>query len=280
MLKARVVTALLLLAGFLAMLFLLPFSAWLVFASAVAGIGAWEWGGLLKLGTAWRFSYAFAAMTVCGALGAIMFDSGTGTVEQATWLAGIFLLAGLFWMFVVPVCLGTRWAATARPAGLLAGGMVVLVPACLAMMHLRAFSPLFLLAAMASVWVADISAYVIGRRYGRHKLAPTISPGKTWEGAVGAVAGVLLYGTIVAWAADRLPNGLGAWVLFSLALTVLTAISIIGDLFESLVKRQAGAKDSGAILPGHGGVLDRIDSLTSTLPLIGLAVLYWEGRMP
>jgi phosphatidate cytidylyltransferase len=146
-------------------------------------------------------------------------------------------------------------------------------------MQLRVFAPLFLLAAMASVWVADISAYVCGRAFGRHKLAPEISPGKTWEGAVGAIAGVLIYGITVAWAADRMPSNPSAWIIFATALIVLTAVSILGDLFESLAKRQAGVKDSGATLPGHGGVLDRIDSLTSTLPLVGLAVLLWEGRM-
>ncbi len=278
MLKARVVTALLLLAGFLAMLFLLPFSGWLLFACAIVGIGTWEWGGLLKLGAAWRFGNAFAVMALCGALGWMVFDPDTGAVDQVTWLMAVYLLAGSFWILVVPVWLGMRWVVTVWPAGLLAG-MAVLVPAGLAMMQLRAFAPLFLLAAMASVWVADISAYVFGRMYGRHKLATTISPGKTWEGAAGAVAGVLLYGMTVAWATERLPNSPVGLGLFSLALVALTAVSILGDLFESLVKRQAGVKDSGAILPGHGGVLDRIDSLTSTLPLLGLAVLCWEGGM-
>ncbi len=278
MLKARVVTALLLLAGFLAMLFLLPFSGWLLFVSAVAGIGAWEWGGLLKLGAVPRFSFSFTSMTLCAVLGWIVFDSGTGAVVHATWLETIFLIAGIFWMLAVPVWLVIRWAATIRLAGLVTG-LVVLIPACLALMHLRTFSPLFLLAAMATVWVADISAYVIGRKYGRHKLATTISPGKTWEGAAGAVAGVMIYGFAVAWTAGRLPSTAGVWMLFSLSLVVLTAVSILGDLFESLIKRQAGVKDSGALLPGHGGVLDRIDSLTSTLPLVGLAVLYWEGQL-
>ncbi|PKO71418.1 MAG: phosphatidate cytidylyltransferase [Betaproteobacteria bacterium HGW-Betaproteobacteria-14] len=279
MLKARVVTALLLLAGFLATLFLLPFFGWILFVSAVAGVGAWEWGGLLKLDGALRFGYAFAAMALCAALGWIVFDSGTGTVVLATLLVTIFLVACVFWMLAVPVWLGIRWAATIRFAGL-ATGLVILIPACLALMHLRTFSPLFLLAAMATVWVADISAYVIGRKFGRHKLALTISPGKTWEGAAGAVAGVMIYGVAVAWSVGRLPNTMGGWMLFSLSLVVLTAVSILGDLFESLIKRQAGVKDSGTLLPGHGGVLDRIDSLTSTLPLVGLAVLYWEGQLP
>ena len=156
---------------------------------------------------------------------------------------------------------------------------MILLPACLAMMQLRAFAPLFLLAVMAAVWMADISAYACGRAFGRRKLAPAISPGKTWEGAAGALGGVLLYGSAVTAAVGRMPDGTGAWVGFGLALALLTVVSIYGDLFESLAKRQAGVKDSGTTLPGHGGVLDRIDSLTSTLPLVGLAVLLWEGRL-
>ncbi|MBI4987467.1 MAG: phosphatidate cytidylyltransferase [Rhodocyclales bacterium] len=279
MLKARVVTALLLLAGFLAMLFLLPFFGWLLFSGAVAGLGAWEWGGLVKLGTFGRRVYAFASMIFCAVLGGIVFDTGTGAIRQATLLTSIFIFAGAFWLVAVPVWLKAKWPTSARIPGMLAGG-IVLIPACLALMQLRVFAPLFLLAAMASVWVADISAYLCGRAFGRHKLAPAISPGKTWEGAAGAVVGVLIYGMAAAWAFGRMPNTSGAWFLFSMALVVLTAVSILGDLFESLAKRQAGVKDSGAILPGHGGALDRIDSLTSTLPLVGLAMLFWEGQVP
>jgi phosphatidate cytidylyltransferase len=278
MLRARVITALLLLAGLLAMLFLLPFSGWLLFASLVAGFGAWEWGCLMKLSLSGRRGYALSSTVLCAVLGWIVFDFGSGAIRQAALLAAIFGLAAVFWLAVIPFWLQSKWSTTARIPGLLAGS-IVLIPACLALMQLRVFAPYFLLAAMASVWVADISAYVCGRAFGRHKLAPAISPGKTWEGAAGAVAGVVLYGAAVAWAAGRMPGTSRGWVLFSMALIVLTAVSILGDLFESLAKRQAGVKDSGTILPGHGGVLDRIDSLTSTLPLVGLAVLVWEGQV-
>lgn len=279
MLKARVVTALLLLAGFLAVLFLLPFYGWLLFAALVAGVGAWEWAGLMKLDASNRRGYASASVALCAGLGWLVFEIGTGVIRQVGLLSSIYILAAIFWLLAVPFWLKAKWPASARISGLLAG-CVVLIPACLALMQLRVFAPLFLLAAMASVWVADISAYICGRAFGRHKLAPAISPGKTWEGAIGAVAGVLIYGSVVAWVAGRMPNTSGAWVLFALSLVVLTAVSILGDLFESLAKRQAGVKDSGATLPGHGGVLDRIDSLTSTLPLVGLAVLFWDGQLP
>jgi phosphatidate cytidylyltransferase len=126
---------------------------------------------------------------------------------------------------------------------------------------------------LAVVWVADIAAYFSGRAFGRHKLAPTISPGKTWEGAIGASIGVMAFGTVVAVSLNVPPPA--GWLGFIGLMVAYTAVSIIGDLFESLLKRQAGLKDSGTLLPGHGGILDRIDSLTSTLPIAGLAALWW-----
>jgi phosphatidate cytidylyltransferase len=137
----------------------------------------------------------------------------------------------------------------------------------LALVQLRTLGPVVLLAFFALAWVADIAAYFSGRAWGKHKLAPSISPGKTWEGAFGAIAGVLLYGM-----AARVGFGfdLIAMPLWILLLVGMTAVSIIGDLYESLLKRQAGIKDSSNVLPGHGGVLDRIDSLTSTMPLFAL----------
>ena len=121
---------------------------------------------------------------------------------------------------------------------------------------------------MALVWLADSAAYFVGRAFGRNKLAPAISPGKTWEGAIGAGLAVAVCGVALA---GYLPARIAANpALLVLLLFGLTAISIAGDLFESMLKRQAGLKDSSSILPGHGGILDRIDSLTSTLPIVAL----------
>ncbi len=126
-----------------------------------------------------------------------------------------------------------------------------------------------LLIVMAVVWVSDTSAYFSGRAFGKRKLAPRISPGKTWAGVWGAIIGVLIYGFVLAliFSFDGMS---GTMILIGLGLVVL---GIFGDLFESLLKRQAGMKDSSMVLPGHGGVLDRIDSLTSTLPAVALIVL-------
>ena len=124
-------------------------------------------------------------------------------------------------------------------------------------------------------WVADTAAYFVGSRFGRRKLAPSVSPGKTWEGAAGALAGALAYAIICAALVPQLEAGIAggrAWGAYLAAVAVLCVASIVGDLFESAAKRQAGVKDSGTILPGHGGILDRIDSATSTLPL---AAVLW-----
>ena len=124
---------------------------------------------------------------------------------------------------------------------------------------------------MATVWIADIAAYFFGRTFGRHKLAPTISPGKSLEGAFGGILAVVVYGYALSpWLPPALSGNLSLLAVFLIA---LTAVSIVGDLFESLLKRQAGLKDSSQILPGHGGVLDRIDSLTSTLPIVAMTWL-------
>jgi len=237
-----------------------------------------EWGGLLKLSRRSQWAYAFSGALITAVLGWVLFDATTGMLRQASMLAFILALAGVFWVVAVPFWLKAKWPTGSIRYGIVTGG-VVLVPSCLALMQLRAFNPLFLLAVMASIWAADIAAYACGRRFGRHKLAPTISPGKTWEGALGAIGGVLVYGLIIAAAAGRMPTTPGAWILFVAGMVALTGVSILGDLFESLAKRQAGVKDSGTILPGHGGALDRIDSLTSTLPLVGIAVLIWEGQV-
>ena len=129
-------------------------------------------------------------------------------------------------------------------------------------------APAFLLGVMAVVWIADTAAYFAGRRFGRHKLAPTISPGKTWEGVAGAFCALALYAGALSM--------LVGMPLLSLGLMVsgLLYLSVLGDLFESWIKRVSGMKDSGNILPGHGGVLDRIDALTSTLP-IATGMLMW-----
>lgn len=275
MLKARVVTALILLAGLLTSLFLLPAFGWLIFASLVCGGAALEWGAMVGFGPAPRRIYAALLGLLCLTGGLVAGLHLPASVAPFA-LAPAYALSALFWLLCVPFWLRARWKLPGAGAAALVG-FVLLVPPSLAIAHLRLLSPWLLLGVMAAVWIADIAAYFTGRAFGRRKLAPAISPGKSWEGAYGAAVGVVIYGLICLSA--FLPHGLGAgrMALAALGLLVFTAISIIGDLFESMLKRQAGVKDSGTLLPGHGGILDRIDSLTSTLPLAGLLAL-WFAR--
>jgi phosphatidate cytidylyltransferase len=134
---------------------------------------------------------------------------------------------------------------------------------------LRQEGKLLLLMLMATVWIADSAAYFAGKRFGRHKLAPSISPGKTWEGVLGAFSAVTLYAVTICYFFNT-----EYWLV--LLMLGITIASVMGDLIESLVKRQAGAKDSGSILPGHGGILDRVDGLTSSLPLASISLLFYN----
>jgi phosphatidate cytidylyltransferase len=181
-------------------------------------------------------------------------------------------------VFAVPLWLKLRLRPDPWVAGL--AGLLAVWPLWAALVVLRQASPWILLAVAALVWVADIAAYFAGRRYGRRKLAPAISPGKTWEGVMGAFLGVLAYGVALdvfthAWQGPVAPLFAYGWgVVTVLAMLVLAALSVLGDLFESWMKRCAGRKDSGSLLPGHGGILDRIDALTPTLPVAALLVSF------
>lgn len=274
MLKARVITALALLALLLPSLFFLPQAGWALLMAMVVGIAAWEWGGLLGWAEGsrrWLGAGVAAACALLGWLDPLALGIG-GFVPGAAWVWAAYAASALLWGLVVPFWLRAKWRLSGAP-GLLVGA-VLLLPTWLAMVQLRALGAEALLAVLAVVWMADIAAYFSGRAFGRRKLAPNISPGKTWEGAVGAVLGVLAYGFAVPVLAgvELLPP-----LLWGLLLLLVTAVSIIGDLLESMLKRQAGIKDSSNILPGHGGVLDRVDSLTSTLPFAALLWLVFLG---
>ena len=275
MLKTRVITALVMLVLFLAALFWLPPGAWAGFAGVLLIPAAWEWGKLTKLGRAACSLYVILVMAVCALV--------SGPVQAGVPFAGAgahtasYLVATLFWIVVVPWWLWRSWLPRSRwLAGLT--GLVVLVPTWLALVQLRSLGPVALLLLMAVAWVSDTAAYFAGRRFGRRKLAPSISPGKTWEGVAGALLAVSAYAALwsYAWPA-YFPHALSATGFgpfgMLLLLWLLTAVGVYGDLFESALKRRAGVKDSGTLLPGHGGVLDRIDALTAVLPVAALVYL-------
>ena len=270
MLKQLVITALALVTGLLVALLWFPQWAWLCLVSVICALGAWEWGGLTSQIRATRIVYAPGAGALVLGLG---FAGGLGGFDGQTWILVLaYLSSVVLWFVFVPLWLRRGWRGSTRTA--MTVGIIVLVPSALAMAQLRAVDMMLMLFALVLVWVADIAAYFSGRAFGRHKLAPSISPGKTWEGALGALAGVVVCGTIGFLLLVSPTPGIATFAWLVPFLAAYTALSIIGDLFESLVKRKAGAKDSGTLLPGHGGVLDRIDSLTSTLPVAGL-ILVW-----
>ena len=260
MLRTRIITALLLAGGFLGVLFWLPTPYPALAFAMVAAIAAWEWAGLIKTGKPGRCVFPLVTALSCFAL-----------FKWPGFQLVVWLIAALFWLGLIPFWLSLRWQLTSRPLGYLVG-LLVIVPAWAAMTALHSVSPMLLLLCMALVWVADIAAYAAGRLWGRHKLAVHISPGKTWEGAIGAAVAVVIFVFAVAYAYPTPDDPLQPSLTWIPVLILLTAVSIVGDLFESMIKRQAGVKDSSNLLPGHGGVLDRIDSLTSTLPILAFAL--------
>lgn len=264
MLKTRVLTSLILAPSFLAALFLLPEPYWGLLMLAAILMGVWEWSDMAKFPLRGRVAYlvftALAGVTITFAHGPDL-----GYVQEYALFWGM-LAAALFWIMIAPGWLITRFHL--RNLVLMAiAGWLVLLPLWLSLLSLRRAGIWVLLGVIAAIWVADTAAYFIGKRFGRHKLAPQISPGKTWEGVFGAWAGVGLYGFTLCYV-----FGLDYWII--LVLWGLTVLSIIGDLLESLIKRQAGMKDSGTLLPGHGGMLDRIDGLTSSLPMAALLIYF------
>jgi len=264
-LRTRIATALVLLAVLLAVLFWLPVAVGIGFFALVVLLGAWEWATFAGLrGPLARLGYALAT----AALGAAAWRGGA---DWLVWMQG----AALWWLFAF-AWLALRPRAVNRPAAALAG-FAVLVPAWLGLARLllvtrpeRGAALLFYM--LLIVWATDIGAYFAGRRYGRVKLAPAVSPNKTWEGVLGgALLGLAVALAGAAW--FHAPPGAFA----GLGLAVV-ASSMIGDLTESMFKRFAQVKDSGALLPGHGGVLDRIDSITAAVPFFVLG-LSWLGLL-
>jgi phosphatidate cytidylyltransferase len=225
----------------------------------IVGAGGHEWARLCRLDGAATWVYAVAVAALFTAL----FALGEPAVRPA------LMAAAAFWVLAAPPWLA-RGVAQEQRALLLLSGFLVLVPAGLA---LAALAPLEVLAVLVLVWVADTAAYFVGRSLGRRKLAPSISPGKTWEGAAGGIFGALAYAIICGGFIGHV-----AWLPLVAGAALLAVLSIVGDLFESAAKRQAGVKDSGALLPGHGGILDRIDSATATLPVAALLLPWVSSR--
>lgn len=264
MLKTRIYTVLVLLPLLLAALFYAPNALWAALLVVFLLAGSWEWGALAGWPHVGRTVFAVVLMGVALVLWLtdgvhVPFGRNVATVALAVSL--------LFWLTAVPLWLARGWRVQS-PLALALAGAIVLLPTWLALVRLQPW-PVVLLTLMGIVWISDTAAYFAGRRWGRRKLAASISPGKTWEGVFGATVAVALYCAVAnmsGLAAHPLLQGATGCGVFLL----LMALGIEGDLFESWVKRTAGVKDSGSLLPGHGGVLDRVDALTASMPAAAL----------
>jgi phosphatidate cytidylyltransferase len=271
MLKQRIVTAVFLAAIFFAALFGLA-TVYFAGLCLVALLSAeYEWGKLAGLNAAGSLAVAGGVLLIGLVL---LFNSGFGAARgfpDAPVLA-LCGAASAFWIVVAPLWLHYGWT-TQRPMFMAVLGTLVVLAMWMAMVQLHARSPWLLLAVMMVVWIADTAAYFAGHRFGRRKLAPTISPGKSWEGVYGGLVCVVAYAVLLLLFSPLASHTELSRPLIVVSALALAMISVVGDLFESWMKRQAGVKDSGTALPGHGGVLDRIDALVPVLPIATLLVV-------
>lgn len=274
MLKQRVITASILAILVVWGIFKLP-TAYFALALAVFILqGAWEWTGIMKLAATWQRGLYVIAVACC--LAGLWFHQGESVLSHINtdWLALpvlslFFWLLAIFWVLRYPRAI-TLWSST---IAMLVIGLVILLPTWLAILGLHASGeqgPLLVLFLVSLIWAADVGAYFGGRKWGKRKLAPAVSPGKSWEGVASGAAFSALYAFGATQVFDFPGN---QWLLFVVLSLVTVIFSVLGDLTESMFKRHAGIKDSGTLLPGHGGVLDRIDSITAAAPVF--VVGFW-----
>ena len=271
MLRQRIITALWLIPLALVGFFALQGPAFSAFIAVIIGLAAWEWARLAGHDTpAQRVAYAlFVALTL------LLLSA------MSTWLMPLLYLAGIWWLLAIvmvvsfPSSIGL-WGGN---LGKRVMGLVILIPAGLGLLVLKSLPQgnLLILSVMLLIWGADIGAYFFGRRFGKKKLAPRVSPGKSWAGLLGGLLTSLCIALGLAVYLNVPATQLVA-VLCGAAVVVL--FSVVGDLTESMFKRQMGIKDSSQLLPGHGGILDRIDSLTAAVPIYVLLLLLSGWSIP
>ena len=265
MLKQRIITALILLPIALCGFFLLDGSGFALFIGVVVTLGAWEWARLAG------FTAQLPRVVYAAVVALLLFLMHTLSSIVVPWVLGAAVLwwaLATFLVLTFPRTSG-HWSSVASK---LVIGLLILLPAWQGLVEIKN-APMgnwLIMAVMVLVWGADIGAYFSGRAFGKRKLAPAVSPGKSWEGVYGGLALTLLITLVVGVVRDWSVKEI---LLALLGTAVVVFISVVGDLTESMFKRQAGIKDSSNLLPGHGGVLDRIDSLTAAIPIF--AVLLW-----
>ncbi|WP_163577863.1 phosphatidate cytidylyltransferase [Halomonas faecis] len=260
MLRQRILTALWLVPLALGGLFGLSGAAFGLFTGGMVLLATWEWTNLAGVT---RRGVRGVLVAILAVVMVLLWLAGSAHATWPLWLSVVGWLLNLYWVIHYPAR-REQWQPSARR---LAMGLWVLLPAWVGFNVLRDLGSVWLLFVLLLVWGADIGAYFSGRAWGRHKLAPAVSPGKSWEGVAGGLAVTLALALVFAvWQG----LGTGGGVALLAATAVVTLVSVLGDLLESMLKRHRGIKDSSNLLPGHGGVLDRIDSLTAAVPLFAL----------
>ncbi len=284
MLKQRIITALILAPAAISAIFYLPITYFATLLMVIIAIGAWEWARFMGItNTLQRLAYAAVTTMLVALLWFLLpVDDSWFLVSGVQHeITSILWLGVMWWLFAAVLMLSypksnVFWAKNNFIIAVF--GWLTLVPTWLAFMVLRTNNYMIdefqgaqlLMYLFMLVWSADVGAYFVGKSFGKHKLMPNVSPGKTIEGFLGGVicAAILtvVVGLSLEWTSER-------YITALLVTLLITTISVLGDLTESMFKRQAGVKDSGTILPGHGGILDRIDSLTATAPVFALCYL-------
>jgi len=272
MLKQRLITAIILIVLFLGAIFNVDTQGLGVLLAVLVAAGAWEWAGLMRLSSALLKSLYLLATV-------FLLYFSFELLANPSLLENLLIVSALFWLCALLfLCYANAtqmnikaWHISPVISGFI--GVLLLLPTWLALLYIHGSlqqGEWFLLFLMVLIWGADSGAYFAGRAWGKNKLAVVVSPGKTWEGFAGAmlIAVVLAIAAAAYWYSDLKPQ-----VMFVLLCLFTVIFSVVGDLFESLFKRQAGVKDSGKLLPGHGGVLDRIDSLTAAAPIFTLGMI-------
>ncbi len=272
MLKKRIQTALVLISIFVLCDFFLPPPSFFIFAFLIAAVAAWEWSNLCRIQKLWQRLLYVGITTALLIAACIVTGLYPGYEPQLEQLKLLLLVAATWWAVAL------LWVQGYPSSSILWGrlpiqmiiGWLVLIPCTvgLAFIHQLEQGPWLILLVVAVVAFADTGAYGFGSKWGKRKLAPNVSPGKSLEGFIGGVVSCLLLAGLVILI-DSNSNG---WLVLAVILPA-ALISTLGDLLESMMKRHRGIKDSGTILPGHGGILDRIDSLTATVPIFALAIL-------
>lgn len=267
MLKTRIITAVVLIVCFLPALFKLPMMYWAIAMLVFSLLALHEWASMIKLNGLQTKIYLGLALLLGLMIMRMIDQQGFHFFFLKSLTA--FLVAAVFWLIVVPFWLAKKWIFQQK-LWMAVIGLLLILPLWLALICSKVADPWLLLCLLGTIWIADSAAYFAGKNFGKHKLAPTISPGKTWEGVFGALIAVTLFGGILyfGFKVDTLAMFPALWMI--------TGLGVIGDLFESMIKRQANIKDSGNILPGHGGVLDRIDGVIPSLPIAILMIYIYN----